>query len=116
MTMKHIAAVAVFSVLSACAMNATAPGGAAIPTIQGGIAAGYAAVTALDQTAATLQAAGKLSAADKANVIASSEAALTGLDLAETLATTDATSASAKLTSVMTVLGALQVYLATKGH
>ena len=114
--MKHIAIVAVFAVLSACTSIATAPGGASIPTIQASIAAGYAAVTALDQTASTLQAAGKLSAADKANVIASSEAALTGLDLAESLASTDSTSASAKLTSVMTAVGALQVYLATKGH
>lgn len=113
MTMKHIAAVAVFAVLSACAQVGGLTGA---DTLNKQLAAGYATVTALDQTALSLKTAGKLAPADQANVVAVSQAAIAGLDIASASSATDPAGANAKLTSIMATLTALQAYLATKGH
>lgn len=77
--------------------------------------AGHAAVEGIAKTALTLYQAGKLSDADRSNVVATLRSAESGIDLATQVAKTDPTGAGTKLDASIAVLTALQTYLATKG-
>jgi hypothetical protein len=79
------------------------------------LAVGKIAATTVRQTATALLDAGKLSSADGENVLASTDVARAGLDIAEKLSATDLTSADAKLTAVKTILDSIRAYLLTKG-
>lgn len=78
------------------------------------LAVGYTINTAVRQTATTLLQAKKMSAADGANVLAQTDNARSGLDIARAIGKTDLTAADAKLNAVRAALVALQAYLATK--
>lgn len=84
-------------------------------TLNQKIAVALSANTAVRNTATQLLTAGKITADDASNVLASTDAARAGIDLARTLGKTDLTAADAKLTAATTVLTALQAYLATRG-
>ena len=91
---------------------------------------GYATVAYVAQSAQQLRISGHLSDADRANVVASSQAAVNGLDLAASMHATacpaaqpaaagnpacTAPAANAKLSATLLVLQALQTYLNTQG-
>lgn len=76
------------------------------------LAAGYATTTAVRQTAADLLNAKKIDVADAENVLKSTDAARTGLDVARTLSKTNLAAADSKVTAIHTVLTALSTYLA----
>jgi type II secretory pathway component PulM len=78
------------------------------------LVAGYTTVEAVANTATQLRAAGKLSDADKDNVVSTSRTALAGLDLAAQVHKTNPAAGQDKLTATITVLTALQAYLLTK--
>jgi hypothetical protein len=78
-------------------------------------AAAYTTVAAVADSAALAQRAGKLSPKDVDNVIVTLRASITGLQLAESLHATDPSGGEAKLTATLTVLTALQGYLAPQG-
>jgi hypothetical protein len=75
---------------------------------------GYTAITAIVNTAGTLYAAGKLSDADKANVVSVATEAKNGLDIARQIHTTDPTAGADKLTATIAGLTALQNYLVSR--
>jgi hypothetical protein len=70
---------------------------------------------AILRTAIDMRAAGKLSDADRDNVVATVRTAEQGIDLAATIAKTDAPAGTARLQASIAVLNALSAYLATKG-
>ena len=76
------------------------------------LAAGYATTTAVRQTATDLLKAKKIDVADAENVLKSTDAARTGLDVARTLAKTNLAAADSKVSAIHTVLTALSTYLA----
>lgn len=76
--------------------------------------AGYQTVESVATTANTLHAAGKLSGADVDNVVATSRTAIAGLNVARQVYQGNPQAGDDKLTATITVLTALQVYLATK--
>ena len=80
------------------------------------LAVGYTTVTAVRTSAASLVTAKKISPDDGQNVLAQTDAARAGLDVARSLAKTDLAAADGKLNAVRTVLTALQSYLAAKGN
>lgn len=84
-------------------------------TLNERIAVALATNTAVRASATQLLTDGKISAEDGANVLASTDAARAGIELARSLGATDLTAANAKLTAATTVLTALQTYLATRG-
>lgn len=109
-----------FALLSACAQVGIVP-----DTFNKKLAIGYATVQTVAESAAFAYAAGKLSDADKNNVVTTSKAAITGLDLAQTIYAgvcpktapqpCAAPAADAKLQATLAILTALQAYLATQG-
>lgn len=76
------------------------------------LSAGYALNAGLRQTATDLLTAKKISVDDAQNVLASTDAARIGLDVARNLSKTDMNAAEGKLAAVHTGLVALQTYLA----
>jgi hypothetical protein len=82
----------------------------------GRLAAGYKTVEGVANTATQLRVAGKLSDADRDNVVATSRTAIAGLDLAGQVHKTNPAAGDQKLTATIAVLTALQTYLATKGQ
>lgn len=77
--------------------------------------AAHATVEGVAKTAASLRATGKLSDADRDNVVASLRSAEMGIDIATMAAKTDPVAGATKLDASIAVLTALQTYLATKG-
>ncbi|HEU4600513.1 MAG TPA: hypothetical protein VFS24_01025 [Steroidobacteraceae bacterium] len=75
---------------------------------------GYTAVTAVVTTASTLYAAGKLSDADKANLVQMAQTAKDGLDIARQVHSTDPQAGDDRLAAVIAGLTALQNYLLTR--
>lgn len=84
------------------------------PTFNEDLAIAYTSVTTIRQTATQLLNAKKLTAADGQNVLAQTDNARSGLDIARTLSSTNLASATGKLTAIKTVLSALTTYLATR--
>lgn len=74
----------------------------------------YTTVEGVAKTAASLRAAGKLSDSDRENVLTTGRAAVTGIELAKQIYTTNPQAGDDKLTATITVLAALQTYLASK--
>lgn len=105
--MKHICLFIAALLLAACAQL----GVPAADTFNKKALAAHQTVTAVAQSATTLRTAGKLSDADKANIVASLTAAEQAIDLATALSKTDATAGSTKLDSAVIALTALQSYL-----
>ncbi len=98
-------------VLAACAnLGVQSPA-----TFNQKVLAAHATVTAIANSASTLRAAGKLSDADRDNVVASLRSAEAGIDIATMTYKTNAQAGADKLAATITVLTALQTYLATKG-
>jgi hypothetical protein len=109
-------AVTLPALLPGCAAGTNGMGSVLLPqTLNERIAASYALVTTLRETATTLLNAGKISGTDGANVLQVTDVARAGIDVARTLSATDLTSADAKLTATNTALVALQQYLAQRG-
>lgn len=108
--MKRIIAVFVLTLVSACASI----GLSTTPSFNEGMAIGLTTVTTVRTTATTLLNAKKLSADDGDNVLKTTDAARTGLDVARRLSATDLKSAQGKLDAVRAVLTAQQAYLALK--
>lgn len=79
------------------------------------VLAAHSTVTAIANSASTLRAAGKLSDADRDNVVSTLRSAEAGIDLAVLTHKTNPQAGGDKLTATITVLTALQAYLATKG-
>jgi hypothetical protein len=89
------------------------------------IAAAYVLVQTVADSATAAVQSGKLKPADAQNVVTTGKAALAGIDVAKSVyaeacpavgtATCTAPAADAKLTATLTVLQALQSYLATQG-
>lgn len=87
------------------------------------MAAGYATVAAVSDSARIAYASGKLSEKDRTNVVSTARAGVEGLDLAQSIyastcpagspPTCEAPAANAKLTATLAILTALQAYLAT---
>lgn len=102
---------ALLLVLAACAQL----GVPAADTFNKRLLAGYQTVEAIATSAGSLRAAGKLSDADRDNVVATSRTAIAGLDLARQVHQTNPQAGDDKLSATITVLTALQAYLATKG-
>ena len=121
-TVAALLATALVIGVSACAQLGLSPA----DTFNKKLAAGYATVDAVAQGATALVNQGKLGDSDKANVVATTKAAVQGLDLARSLytqacppgspATCTAPSATTKLEATIAVLTAMQTYLATKGN
>jgi hypothetical protein len=85
-------------------------------TFQERLTAGYALNAEVRNSAATLLNAKKLTADDGQNILAQTDNARAGLDVARVIAKGDPKAGDAKLTAVRTVLLALQAYLTTKGN
>ena len=83
-------------------------------TFQDRLTAGYALNAEVRTSAATLLNAKKLTADDGQNILDQTNTARAGLDVARTIGRTDPKAGDTKLTSIRTVLLALQAYLATK--
>jgi hypothetical protein len=104
---------AVFAMLlSAC----TALGIQAPETFNQRLAVGYVTVEGVAKQAQALRASGKLSDADRANVVSTNASAIAALDLAKQMHATNPQAGTEKLTAAITVLNALSAYLATKGQ
>jgi len=76
--------------------------------------AAHSMVAGIAKSASMLRAAGKLSDADRDNVVASLKAAESAIDLATTTHKTDAAGGMTKLDASVAILGALNAYLLTK--
>lgn len=96
--------------LAAC----TALGVKAPETFNERLAAGYVTVEGIAKQAQQLRAAGKLSDADRANVVATNTQAIAALDLAKQIHATNPQAGTEKLTAAIAVLNGLSTYLATK--
>ena len=79
------------------------------------IATAQGSVTQIRVTAAQLLTAKKISVHDAENVLKQTDAAADGIAVARTISAQDPNAAQAKLTAIVTVLTALNAYLATKG-
>lgn len=77
--------------------------------------AAYGTVEGIAKTALTLRQAGKLSDADRDNVVDTLRSSVQGIDLAKVISQTDPAGGLTKLDTSIAVLTALQAYLATKG-
>lgn len=78
------------------------------------LATGYVTVTGVRSMSNTMLAAQKIGSADHQNIEQQADNARAGLDIASNLAKVDQSSAEAKLTSVLTVLDALETYVLSK--
>lgn len=106
-----LASLALVTLLIGCAqLGASAP-----QTFNQRILASYTTVEAVANSASYLRAVGKLSEADRDNVVSTARTAIAGIDVAAQVGKTDPVAGQAKLTATIAVLTALQSYLATKG-
>lgn len=97
------------------ALTACAQLGAPTPqTFNERLAAGYGTVTQVRSTATALLTAKAISVDDAANVLRTTDTAREGLELARSIAATDAAGASTRLQTSVAVLTALQQYLLSK--
>lgn len=78
------------------------------------LAVGYGAVTEVRTLATTLLNAKKISSADAQNVLAQTDAARAGLDLARSMSVSNIAAAEGKLSAAKAVLSAVQSYLASR--
>jgi len=83
-------------------------------TFQDRLTAGYALNAEVRSTSTALLNAKKISSVDAENVLNQNDNARAGLDIARTIGRADPKAGDTKLTSIRTVLIALQGYLATK--
>jgi len=79
------------------------------------LAAGYATVQTVNESAGSLLTANKISKKDAQNVVDTSRMAVAGLDTAAEIGKTDLSAGNAKLTATIAIVTALQAYLVTKG-
>lgn len=106
----------VLCMLLASALIACASLGVPTPdTFNKKLAVGISTVTELRSTATTLLVAGKITATDAQNIQTQADNAAAGITIARSLSGADLTAADAKLTASVTILTALQAYLAMKG-
>lgn len=77
--------------------------------------AAYGTVEGIGKQAFTLRQAGKLSDADRDNVVDTLRSSLQGIELAGIISKTDPASGLTKLETSIAVMSALQAYLAKKG-
>lgn len=98
-------------ILSACAALGVDPP----QTFNEKAAAAQISVTAARSSALQLLEAGKITAADARNVQAVADAGNAAIDLARQLEKSDPTAAGAKLAYAVSIVSAVQTYLATKG-
>ena len=98
-------------VLAAC----TSLGVQAPATFNQKVLAAHSTVTAIANSATSLRAAGKLCDADRYIVVSTLRSAEAGIDLAVLTYKTNPQAGGDKLTATITVLTALQTYLASKG-
>ena len=118
---RALVATLVTAVIGAC----TAVGMAPADTFNKKVASAYALVNTVADSATAAYTAGKLSDADRTNVISTSSAAIAAIGVARRVraeecpptapATCTSAKADDKLTATLTVLTALQSYLATQG-
>lgn len=78
------------------------------------IAAAQGSVTQVRTSATQLLQAGKISSSDATNVLTTTDAASEGIRVARVISEQNPAAAQSKLVATMTVLTALQAYLATK--
>jgi hypothetical protein len=78
------------------------------------LAAGYGAVTEVRTTATTLLNAKKIGSSDAENVLATTDVARQGLDVARSLSKTDMTAAEGKVSAIRATLTAVAGYVATR--
>lgn len=110
MNLKHWYAIFFAFLLVACAqLGIPAP-----ETFNERLAAGYGTVAQVRVTATTLLDAKKITSDDAQNVLAATDAARQGLDVARSLSKTDLTAAEGKVTAIRATLTALSGYLATR--
>jgi hypothetical protein len=114
MTMRLLRAI-VLALLAVLFAACTTLGIQAPQTFNQRAVAAHNTVTAIATSALTLRTAGKLSDADRDNVVQTLRTAEAGIDLATLTAKTDPTAGADKLSASIAVLTALQTYLATKG-
>lgn len=112
--MTYVMRIWLFVVLSVILAACAQMGMPAADTFNKKEVAAHATVTAIAKGALTLRQAGKLSDADRDNVVATLRTAETGIDLAKMVATTDPVAGMSKLNASVAVLNALQDYLLTK--
>lgn len=99
------------SILGACAqLGVQAPA-----TFNQKAVAAHQTVEGVAKLSLTLYQAGKLSEADRTNIVATLRSAEQGIDLATLASKTNAQAGMTKLDASIAVLTALQTYLATKG-
>lgn len=107
----HLASLALVALLIGCA-SAGVP---APQTFNQNVAAGIASVTAVRQSATVLLKADKISVSDAQNVQQQADTAMAGIVIARQLGAVDPAAGQTKLTAAITVLTALNAYLAAKG-
>jgi len=96
--------------LTACASLGVPPA----DTFNKKLAAGYATVQTVAESASTLWKAGKLTGPQAQHVHDVNAEALAALDVASSMSKTDMTGANNRLTATITVLAGLQAFLATQ--
>jgi hypothetical protein len=84
-------------------------------TFDDNVAVSLISVTQVRKATGVLLAAGKITAADAQNVQNQADVAREGINVARAISATDPTAAQTKLTAAITVLQALDAYLASKG-
>ncbi len=110
--LPHTLVIFAMSLLVACAQL-----GLPTPqTMNEKIATAQGSVTQVRTSATQLLVAKKITSADATNVLKSTDAAAEGVAVARSISTTDPTGANSKLTAAVTILTALQTYLASKGN
>jgi len=101
---------AAFVVLAGCA----ALGVQTPKTFEERVAAGYATIEAVADTAGSLLDAGKITVDDAKNVVEHTRVAHAGLVIAEQVRATDPTAAENRLVAIITALSAINDYLLCK--
>jgi hypothetical protein len=105
----------VMTFICALLVAACAQLGLATPqTFNEKVAAAIGSVTQIRSSAADLLTAKAITVTDAENVLAQTDAAAQGITLARQMSSTTPDAANARLTAVVSVLTALQAYLATK--
>lgn len=105
-----IATLAVALLVGCAQMGMPAP-----QTFNQKVAVGITTVTQVRQTATVLLTAGKISVDDARNVQAQADNAMAGITIARNVGATDPAAGQTKLTAALTILQALDAYLASKG-
>ena len=110
MIFKRFLAILLLAAITACsALGTDSP-----KTFNEQAAAAQITVTSTRSMALQLLEAGKITAADAKNAQAAADAGNVAIDIARQYAATDPTGASAKLTSAVAIVTAVQAYLTAK--